>query len=253
MVKSGLTYIYGMADTFGASLKAKRTNRIMAEGTILIVDDEEDIIDLLKYNLEKAGYECYAAINGKEALVQAKRHHPDLILMDVMMPELDGVETCRMIREDLGLQDIVIAFLSARAEDYSQIAGFQAGADDYITKPVKPRVLVNKVQALLRRKGASSAKVTDISGFKIDKDRYLVIKEGEEISLPKKEFELISLLASKPGHVFTREAILSNVWGQEVVVGDRTIDVHIRKLREKIGADRIKTVKGVGYKFLEPS
>jgi len=147
----------------------------------------------------------------------------------------------------------VIAFLSARSEDYSQIAGFQAGADDYITKPVKPRVLVKKIEALLRRKGSDGAKVAEIEGFKIDKDRYLVVKEGEEISLPKKEFELISLLASKPGHVFTREAILSSVWGQEVVVGDRTIDVHIRKLREKIGADRIKTVKGVGYKFIEPS
>lgn len=253
MVKSGLTYLYGMADTFGTRPEETGVSYIMAEGTILIVDDEEDIIDLLKYNLEKAGYTCHSASNGKEALVQAKRYNPDLILMDVMMPELDGVETCRMIREDLGLQDVVIAFLSARAEDYSQIAGFQAGADDYITKPVKPRVLVNKVQALLRRKGSGVEELTEINGFKIDKDRYLVVKEGEEISLPKKEFELISLLASKPGHVFTRESILSNVWGQEVVVGDRTIDVHIRKLREKIGADRIKTVKGVGYKFIEPS
>lgn len=250
VVKSALTYFYSMSDTFGNISEAQQRTA-MAAGRILIVDDEEDILDLLIYNLEKEGYTCYTASNGREAVKMAEKHRPDLIIMDVMMPELDGVEACRIIREELKLKDTIITFLSARAEDYSQIAGFQAGADDYVTKPIKPRVLVKKLEALLRRKKQVNETQAEIDGLQIDKQRYVIIKDGEEISLPKKEFELISLLASKPGHVFTRENILSNVWGQEVVVGDRTIDVHIRKLREKIGVNRIKTIKGVGYKFIK--
>jgi two-component system alkaline phosphatase synthesis response regulator PhoP len=176
---------------------------------------------------------------------------PDLILLDVMMPEMDGIETCVELRENEELNGSIIAFLTARGEDYSQIAGFEAGADDYIPKPIKPRVLISRIQALLRRKGQSSdAPVQEeIGGIVIDKDKYLVIFKGNELNLPKKEFELLALLMSKPGRVFTREIILNTIWGNDVVVGDRTIDVHIRKLREKIGNKIIKTVKGVGYKF----
>jgi two-component system alkaline phosphatase synthesis response regulator PhoP len=217
---------------------------------ILIIDDEEDIIDIVAYNLKKEGYIVHSAYNGKEGVELAKKIIPDLILMDVMMPEMDGVEACMLIREQESLQHTLIAFLTARGEDYSQIAGFDAGADDYITKPIKPRVLVSRIKALLRRLGANiPAQSQSTLPIRIDRERYLVLYNGEELSLPRKEFELIALLLSKPGKVFTRERILSEVWGHEVVVGDRTIDVHIRKLREKIGEDFIKTVKGVGYKL----
>jgi two-component system alkaline phosphatase synthesis response regulator PhoP len=218
---------------------------------ILLVDDEEDILDLIGYNLKKEGYDIYTASNGREAIIKAEEVLPDLILLDVMMPEMDGMEACTLIREKDKLKDTLIAFLSARSEDYSQIAGFDAGADDYITKPIKPRVLVSKVKGLLRRRNliGAEAPLPNVHGIEIDRDRYVVISDGVELNLPKKEFELLSLLVSRPGHVFTRENILSSVWGQDVVVGDRTIDVHIRKLREKIGDKRIKTIKGVGYKF----
>lgn len=223
----------------------------MEHAKILLVDDEQDILDLIKYNLEKEDFEVFTAINGKLGLAEAKKVQPDLILLDVMMPEMDGMETCLQIREQPELNGVIIAFLTARGEDYSQIAGFDAGADDYITKPIKPRVLVSRVKALLRRKSEveASQKKKKVKGISIDKDRYLVMKNGEELTLPKKEFELLSLLMSQPGRVFTRESILSNVWGNDVIVGDRTIDVHIRKLREKLGDSHFKTVKGVGYKF----
>jgi two-component system, OmpR family, alkaline phosphatase synthesis response regulator PhoP len=219
---------------------------------ILLVDDEPDILEFLSYNLKKEGYTAYIANNGREAVTVAKRENPDLIILDVMMPDMDGIETCREIREIPGLKDVMIAFLTARSEDYSQIAGFEVGADDYINKPIKPRVLMSRIAALLRRAGNSSLSSndkSDMGGIKIDRERYVVIQDNKEINLPKKEFELLSLLASKPGKVFTREVILDKVWGGEVVVGDRTIDVHIRKLREKLGEDFIKTVKGIGYKF----
>jgi len=218
---------------------------------ILLVDDEPDILEFLSYNLKKEGYEVCTANNGKEAIVVAKREHPHLIILDVMMPDMDGIETCREIRELPGLKDVMIAFLTARSEDYSQIAGFEVGADDYINKPIKPRVLISRITALLRR-GKSTAEVNqkvDLGGIRIDRERYVVVQNEKEINLPKKEFELLALLASKPGKVFTREAILDKVWGGEVVVGDRTIDVHVRKLREKLGEDFIRTVKGIGYKF----
>lgn len=219
---------------------------------ILLVDDEPDILEFLTYNLKKEGYSVFTAGNGKEALAVAKVENPHLIILDVMMPDMDGIETCREIREIPGLKNVMIAFLTARNEDYSQIAGFDVGADDYINKPIKPRVLISRIKALLKRSGTTenipSDKV-DMGGIKIDRERYLVIKDGVEINLPKKEFELLDLLASKPGKVFTREIILDKVWGGDVVVGDRTIDVHIRKLREKLGEDFIRTVKGIGYTF----
>lgn len=223
----------------------------MENPKILLVDDEQDIIDLIRYNLEKADFEVHSASNGKEAIRIARKVQPDLILLDVMMPEMDGMETCIQIREQAELKNTLIAFLTARGEDYSQIAGFDAGADDYITKPIKPRVLVSRVNALLRRKASLTKpeKKKSAKGIMIDKDRYIVVKNGEELTLPKKEFELLPLLMSQPGRVFTRESILSSVWGNDVIVGDRTIDVHIRKLREKLGEHYFKTVKGVGYKF----
>lgn len=223
----------------------------MDSAKILLVDDEQDILDLVKYNLEKESFEVHTANNGKEAIQIAKKVHPELILLDVMMPEMDGMETCLQIRELPELKNTLIAFLTARGEDYSQIAGFDAGADDYITKPIKPRVLVSRIKAMLRRKATmeSGSKKKKAKGISIDKERYMVTKNGEELSLPKKEFELLSLLMSQPGRVFTRESILSSVWGNDVIVGDRTIDVHIRKLREKLGDNYFKTVKGVGYKF----
>lgn len=219
---------------------------------ILLVDDEPDILEFLSYNLKKEGYIVFTAINGKEAVAIAKKENPNLIILDVMMPDMDGIETCREIRELPGLKDVMIAFLTARNEDYSQIAGFEVGADDYINKPIKPRVLISRIKALLRRSGTSTTDLVnkaDMGGIKIDRERYLVLKGDLEFNLPKKEFELLDLLASKPGKVFTREVILDKVWGGDVVVGDRTIDVHIRKLREKLGEDFIKTVKGIGYKF----
>jgi len=217
----------------------------MPNEKILVVDDEQDILDILEYNLKKEGFEVFTAPNGKEALDIAQKKNPDLILLDVMMPEMDGMETCMKIRESAELKNTIVAMLTARGEDYSQIAGFEAGADDYITKPIKPRVLVSRIKALLRR-GVSEEVKEKSPGVT---DKYVAIKDGVELSLPKKEFELLTLLISQPDKVFTRENILSQVWGNDVVVGDRTIDVHIRKLREKLGNDHFKTVKGVGYKF----
>jgi two-component system, OmpR family, alkaline phosphatase synthesis response regulator PhoP len=223
------------------------------QSKILIVDDEEDILEFLEYNLKKENFDVRTALSGKVALQLATEFRPDLIILDVMMPELDGIETCRELRAIPSLRNTLIAFLTARNEDYSQIAGFDAGADDYISKPIKPRVLLSRINALLRRNNPlTTTQVFETSsGLVIDRDRYVVELDGKEMSLPKKEFELLALLASKPGHVFTRESILSTVWGDQVVVGDRTIDVHIRKLREKIGDAAIRTVKGVGYKFEE--
>jgi len=218
---------------------------------ILLVDDEPDIVEFLGYNLKKEGYTILTANNGKDAVEIAKKEIPHLIVLDVMMPDMDGIETCRELREQKNLQEVLIAFLTARSEDYTQIAGFEVGADDYITKPIKPRVFISRVKALLRRLQANniSESVIEFGNIRIDKEKHVVYKGQEEIALPKKEFKLFSLLSSKPGKVFTREFILDTVWGDEVVVGDRTIDVHIRKLREKIGDDYFKTVKGVGYKF----
>lgn len=219
---------------------------------ILIVDDEQDILDFLQYNLEKEGFSVSTATSGNHALEVAPKIKPDLILMDVMMPDRDGIETCMELREMREFQNTVIAFLTARNEDYSQIAGFDAGADDYITKPIKPRVLVSRVKALLRRKkeeNSTSSDRIEMEDLKIDLDRYSVEFKGESLELPKKEFELLVLFAAKPGHVFSRDTILARVWGDEVVVGERTIDVHVSKLREKLGNQSIKTIKGVGYKF----
>ena len=219
---------------------------------ILLVDDEPDILEIVGYNLKNEGYLVYTASNGVEALKSAKKITPNLILLDIMMPEMDGIETCEKIRAIKSLENTLIAFLTARNEDYSQVAGFEAGADDYITKPIKPKVLVSKVKSLLRRlKAENQADSTVIVGdITINRDEYVVFKGDKKIFLPRKEFELFSLLTSKPGKVFKRETILDRVWGNEVVVGGRTIDVHIRKLREKIGDDYFKTVKGVGYKFV---
>jgi two-component system alkaline phosphatase synthesis response regulator PhoP len=223
---------------------------MQAKPNILCVDDERDILDLLVFNLEKEDFEVYTASNGKEAVEVAKKTIPDLIIMDVMMPEMDGMEACRVIRETPGLKNTLITFLTARNEDYSQIAGFEAGADDYIAKPIRPRLLVSKIRAMMRRNITSEiSEQVSLGPIQIDKEKYLVIKEGESIQLPKKEFELLLLLSSAPGRVFTRENILNTIWGNDVIVGDRTIDVHIRKLREKLGDDLFKTIKGVGYKF----
>ncbi|ATA72626.1 response regulator transcription factor [Capnocytophaga canis] len=219
---------------------------------ILLVDDEPDILEIVGYNLEKEGFQLFSAKNGIEAIKIAEREQPHLILMDVMMPDMDGIEACERIRRNTNLSRTVIAFLTARGEDYSQLAGFEAGADDYITKPIKPKVLVSKVKALLRRFSVEEEKVTSltIDNLVIDRDEYKVIRNNEEIILPRKEFELLWLLASQPNKVFKRDDILDKVWGSEVVVGDRTIDVHIRKLREKIGENYFKTIKGVGYKLV---
>ena len=220
---------------------------------ILLVDDEPDILEILSYNLSAEGYTISTASNGVEAVKKAKKHQPHLIIMDVMMPEMDGIEACEKIRTLPELKNTLITFLTARGEDYSQVAGFEAGADDYITKPIKPKVLVSKIKSLLRRLNDASTEVNSevmsIGDLTIDREAYKIISKGVEIVLPRKEFELLSLLASKPGKVFKRDEILDKVWGNEVVVGGRTIDVHIRKLREKIGDDSFKTIKGVGYKF----
>lgn len=219
---------------------------------ILLVDDEPDILEFMDYNLVKEGYEVYLAHNGKEAIEVARREKPQLILLDIMMPEMDGIEACRFLRNMPEMQDVIIAFLTARNEDYSQIAGFDVGADDYIAKPIKPRILVSRIKALLRRvTGAPNADspALEIGKLRIDREKYLVYKDDSPIVFPRKEFELLALLSSKPGKVFTREDILSRVWGNDVVVGDRTIDVHVRKIREKIGDSAIKTIKGIGYKF----
>lgn len=220
---------------------------------ILLVDDEPDILEFLSYNLRKEGYEVYTAGNGLEGVDKARKILPQLIILDVMMPEMDGIEACTEIKQIPELQNSLVIFLTARGEDYSQIAGFEAGADDYITKPIKPKVFVSRVKALLRRykdESTDSQKAIIVAGdYTIDKERYLVMLEGKEISLPRKEFELLSLLASKPNKVFTREEILTGVWGRDVIVGDRTIDVHVRKIREKLRTNSIITIKGVGYKF----
>lgn len=222
-------------------------------GHILIVDDEKDILEILKFNIEKEGYTVDLASNGLEALEKMKVRTPDLVLLDVMMPMMDGIETCQAIKENAHYKDVIICFLTARAEDYSQIAGLEAGGDDYISKPIKPKVLMSRIHALLRRKNRSIIVQLDTQteGIIISRETHLVYVDGVGIQLPRKEFELLSLLASKPNNVFKRESILSNVWGNNVIVGDRTIDVHIRKLREKIGEKYIATIKGVGYKFVE--
>lgn len=218
---------------------------------ILLVDDEQDILEIVGYNLTQEGYQIVTASTGKEAIQVAKKELPQLIIMDVMMPEMDGMEACEHIRRLPELSNVIIAFLTARNEDYSQVAGFEAGADDYIAKPIKPKVLVSKVKALLRRLKEDDAKgdILNVGGIEVNREEYKIVQDGREIVLPRKEFELFYLLASKPGKVFKREEILDKVWGNEVVVGGRTIDVHIRKLREKIGDDLFKTIKGVGYKF----
>ena len=220
---------------------------------ILLVDDEPDILEIVGYNLKNEGYKIYTAKNGIEAVESAKKHEPHLIILDIMMPEMDGIEACEKIRATKGLENVLITFFTARSEDYSQMAGFDVGADDYITKPIKPKVLISKIKALLRRVDDISNSDTEkikIGDFIIDREEYVIIKNGEKMSLPRKEFELFALLASKPGKVFKRDDILNQVWGNEVVVGGRTIDVHIRKLREKLGDDNFKTIKGVGYKFV---
>ena len=220
---------------------------------ILLVDDEPDILEILSYNLIAEGYTVVTAANGLEAVKSAKKNQPHLIIMDAMMPEMDGIEACEQIRAFPELKGTIITFLTARGEDYSQLAGFEAGADDYITKPIKPKILVSKIKALLRRLNEATpmddSELIKVGDLTIDRDAYKIIYKGNELVLPRKEFELLSLLASKPGKVFKRDEILDKVWGNEVVVGGRTIDVHIRKLREKIGDDSFKTIKGVGYKF----
>jgi two-component system, OmpR family, alkaline phosphatase synthesis response regulator PhoP len=224
-----------------------------SEITILLVDDEPDILEFLGYNLEKEGYRVLKAKNGQKALKLTREHKPQLVILDVMMPVMDGMVTCTEIRKIPELAGTLIAFLTARGEDYSQIAGLEAGADDYITKPIKPKLFISRVQALLRRykevPGVSS--IIALKGFTIDKDRYVVVKDHTEITLARKEFELLQFLVSRPDKVVMREEIFANVWGEDVVVGDRTIDVHIRRIREKLGIDSIRTIKGVGYKFDE--
>jgi len=218
---------------------------------ILLVDDEPDIIEILTYNLNKEGYQVFSASNGKEALVQASKIIPHLIILDVMMPVMDGIEACENLRKDNRFEDTIIMFLSARSEDYSHVAAFDVGADDYVNKPIKPKVLNSKVSALLRRFTKNEANANIVHGdLTINLDEYKVILKGEKMSFPRKEFELLRLLASKPDKVFKREKIMEAVWGNDVVVGDRTIDVHIRKLREKMGNAYFKTIKGVGYKFV---
>lgn len=224
------------------------------EARILLVDDEPDILEFLSYGLKVEGFTVEVAKNGIEAVRIARKFLPHLILLDVMMPGMDGIETCGQIRTIPELKEVMIAFLTARGEDYSQLAGFEAGADDYISKPVKPKVLISRIKALLKRVRAAgdraeAARIIRIGDLEIDQDRYLVIRSGEELHLPRKEFELLLLLTGRPGKVYTREEIYQAVWGNEVIVGDRTIDVHIRKLREKIGEEQIRTVKGVGYTF----
>lgn len=221
--------------------------------SVLIIDDEADIREILAYNLKKEGFNALTAENGPEGIALAKKSQPDIIILDVMMPEMDGIEVCQILRSQESTKNILICFLTARSEDYSQIAGLDAGADDYVSKPIKPRVLISRLKAILRRNQPKdeTQQESEHSDLVIDREKFVVIKKGEAIHLPRKEFNLLALLASKPGKVFDRDFILETVWGSNVVVGDRTIDVHIRKLRGKIGDDYIKTVKGVGYKFVE--
>jgi len=221
--------------------------------TILLVDDETDILDFLSYNIRKEGYKVFTATNGEDGVKLAQQLSPSLIILDVMMPKMDGIEACQIIRKDLNISQPIIAFLTSRAEDYAQIAGFEAGADDYISKPVRPRLLMAKIESLLKRlnnKGIDTEKLVQPS-LLIDREKFMVVCDGKSLILPKKEFELLELIASRPGKVYNREQILAIVWGNETIVGERTIDVHIRKLREKLGDDYIRTVKGVGYTFNE--
>jgi two-component system alkaline phosphatase synthesis response regulator PhoP len=231
----------------------KTTMQNLKGHTILLVDDEPDILEFLSYNIRKEGYKVFTASNGEEAVRLTQQINPSLILLDVMMPRMDGIETCQIIRKDLNLSQPIVAFLTSRAEDYAQIAGFEAGADDYITKPIRPRLLLSKIESLLRRLEKSNVIQTSLGekSIKIDRETFTVTIENTELLLPKKEFELLELLASRPGKVFNREQILAIVWGNETIVGERTIDVHIRKLREKLGDDYIRTIKGVGYTFNE--
>ncbi len=218
---------------------------------ILLVDDDADILEIVGFNLENEGFQVRTASNGKEAIKEAKQFRPHLIILDVMMPEMDGVETCENLRKIPELESVLITFLTARSEDYSQMAGFEVGADDYITKPIKPKLLLSKVKALLRRikNQEDDTEIWQVGNMKIERDNFKITREGEEFILPKKEFKLFCLLASKPGKIYSREEILDRVWGSDVVVGGRTIDVHIRKLREKLGDHTIRTIKGVGYKL----
>lgn len=223
---------------------------------LLLVDDEPDVLEFIGYNLRKEGFNVHSASNGKEAIRLAQEVNPQLILLDVMMPGMDGIETCEELRKIVALKNVLIAFLTARGEDYSQIAGFDAGGDDYISKPIKPKVLVSRIKALLKRSISNEVQIDHLIDkiqrtIEIDRERFIIIKQNKEIVLPKKEFELLALLYSRPQKVFTREEIFSIVWGDDIIVGDRTIDVHIRKLREKIGEEHIYTVKGVGYKFID--
>ena len=220
---------------------------------ILLVDDETDILEIISYNLVSEGYSVFTSSNGQEAIKKATKENPHLIILDVMMPEMDGIEACEKIRKIPELENTLITFITARGEDYSKVAGFEAGADDYITKPIKPKVLVSKIKSLLRRLKTQSDSISDativLDGLTIDREAYKINYNGLDMVLPRKEFELLYLLVSKPGKVFKREVILEKIWGKEVVVGGRTIDVHIRKLREKLGDSKFKTIKGVGYKF----
>ena len=218
---------------------------------VLVVDDDPDIVEILKYNLKNSGYSVKSAGNGLEAIKKAKKFIPDIILMDVMMPEMSGIEACEEIKNIDQLSQAIIIFLSARSEDYTQISAYDAGADDYISKPVKPKILLKKISNIAKKISfeKNAPKTIDLGSIKINKEEYVVIKDKKEILLPRKEFELLFLLATKPEKVFTREEIMNKVWGTQVIVGDRTIDVHVRKLREKIGEKHIKTLKGVGYKF----
>ena len=217
---------------------------------ILVVDDEPDIIEILHFNLENEGYQVFTAVNGKEALKLAEMHIPHLIILDLMMPVMDGIETCERLRMDKKFNNSLIMFLSARGEDYSQVAAFESGADDYVTKPIKPRILNSKVKALLRRFKTDFGQILSFENLVIDSERYIVNVNSKSINLPRKEFELLFLLASKPGKVFKRDKIMESVWGTDIIVGDRTIDVHIRKLREKLGENLFRTIKGVGYQFI---
>jgi len=223
-----------------------------SKNNILVVDDEPDIRELIEYNLKKEGYEVTTAVNGKEAIALSKRNIPDLIILDIMMPEMDGIETCRLMRAMPEFKNTFMVFLTARSEEYSEIAGFNVGADDYIAKPIKPRALVSRINAILRRNIQQEEPVLNqikVADLVIDRDAFMVFRDDERIVLAKKEFELLYLLASKPGKVFTRDVILKSIWEDSVIVTNRTIDVHIRKLREKISGNYVSTVKGVGYKF----